>query len=228
MLDAPRMPSRYLTMFFAETDLRPTTYRVMSPSGMPHQIPTGVVLEHIAQTRGRELRQIEDIIRKIDFNNGDLHHFFKHLATAIAASYEDRGGLVTGSTDMMEQLIKIGTANPDLRSDIGVVLRHLEASPGELARVARSLRVLMKDLKSELDRRGGLTNPSAGYYIENLEADAKRMANHDARIARSLRVLASEMKADLGRRGEITAQSAAHYLDNLAADVARIEQLAGM
>lgn len=133
MENVPRMPSRYLMMYFAETDLQRTTYRVKSPSGVSHQIPTQVVLEHLAQTSGGELRQIEDIIRKIDFANGDLHDFLGHLATAIAAGYEQDGGMVTGSQDLKGELVKLGHVSPELRPHIAPVLDTLTREAGSSA-----------------------------------------------------------------------------------------------
>ena len=56
---------------------------VDGPSG-PNYIPLGVVIEHIKITTANEQRQIKDILVKIDFANGDVMHFFKHLAGAIA------------------------------------------------------------------------------------------------------------------------------------------------
>jgi len=125
MDNVPRMPSRYLTMYFEETELQPTTYRVKSPAGVPHQIPTEVVLEHIAQTSGRELKQIEDIIRKIDYANGDLHDFLEHLAKAIAHGYEDDGGMMhRGSQDLRNQLVKLAYENKEIRSKLMPIIAH--------------------------------------------------------------------------------------------------------
>jgi len=47
-------------------------------------IPVGVIIEHMKITTAEEQAGIKDIIVKIDFNNGDVLHFFKHLAQAIA------------------------------------------------------------------------------------------------------------------------------------------------
>ena len=78
-----KFDDQYLETFFAEKDLSERFYTVES-EGTVHTIPTGVVLEHIALTCGDELEKIKAIIREIDYHNGDLHHFFEHLARAIA------------------------------------------------------------------------------------------------------------------------------------------------
>lgn len=84
------MPSVYLTNFFAEKDISSQSYDVLSPSGVPHYLSTEVVLEHLSLIKGDELKGVEAIIRKIDFYNGDLHHFFDHLATGLAAQFESQ------------------------------------------------------------------------------------------------------------------------------------------
>jgi len=49
-----------------------------------NSIPLGVVVEHMKIATSREQNQIKDVIVKIDFANGDVMHFFNHLAGAIA------------------------------------------------------------------------------------------------------------------------------------------------
>lgn len=74
----------YLNRFFAEKQIPFAVFEKTDKAGNLHVIENGVVIEHIAQTTGTERAQIENIIRKIDFHNGDLNHFFAHLAGAIA------------------------------------------------------------------------------------------------------------------------------------------------
>ena len=52
-----------------------------------HMIPYGVVIEHIKITTEQEQKQIRDIIVKIDFRNGDIRDFFRHLGLALAENY---------------------------------------------------------------------------------------------------------------------------------------------
>jgi len=81
---APTMPSKYLQDFFAEKDIPEKTFEVEGKEWGMNFIPNTVVVEHIAQCNGPELEQIEDVLRKIDFANGDVNHFFNHLAGSIA------------------------------------------------------------------------------------------------------------------------------------------------
>ena len=77
-----------LSTFFAEKDFEIRTYEVTSPTtGDSHIITTDVVIERILNTQGQERQQVTAILQQLDFRNGDFHHFFKHLATALAANY---------------------------------------------------------------------------------------------------------------------------------------------
>ena len=58
-------------------------FKVEGPSG-PNFIPLECVISAIKQTVGAEQSSIKATIVKIDFMNGDVCHFFKHLAKAIA------------------------------------------------------------------------------------------------------------------------------------------------
>ena len=59
------------------------TFEVDGPSGV-NFIPVACVIEAIKQTVGVEQNQIKSTIVKIDFMNGDVYHFFNHLAGAMA------------------------------------------------------------------------------------------------------------------------------------------------
>lgn len=80
--------TNYLKTFFAEKNLNDRLYDVEAPNGNTHFISTEIVIEHIFAASNTEQTKIADIIRKIDFHNGDVHHFLTHLATALAANYE--------------------------------------------------------------------------------------------------------------------------------------------
>lgn len=58
-------------------------FEVEGPSGT-NSIPYGCVCEAIRTTVGNEQKQIKDTIVKIDFHNGDVLHFFRHLGQALA------------------------------------------------------------------------------------------------------------------------------------------------
>jgi len=78
----------YLYNFFAEKDVPDRLFDVQDSHGVLHTIPNEVVVEHIALTSGGERKKIEDTLRKIDFANGDVNHFLRFLAKAIAERYE--------------------------------------------------------------------------------------------------------------------------------------------
>ena len=76
-----------LKTFFAEKDFEIRTYEVTSPTtGEFHIITTDVVIDRILGTVGQERQQVTAILQQLDLRNGDFHHFFKHLATALAAA----------------------------------------------------------------------------------------------------------------------------------------------
>lgn len=77
----------YLERFFAEKALAPRTYDLTAPDGTWHHIPSDAVIELIHGTTGDERKFIEDTLRKIDFHNGDVHHFLTHLAQQLANNY---------------------------------------------------------------------------------------------------------------------------------------------
>lgn len=77
----------YLRHFFAEKALDERIYDVAAPDGTAHMIPTGCVIEAIQSAPAREQEQIASVLRKIDFCNGDVHHFLNHLAGALAARH---------------------------------------------------------------------------------------------------------------------------------------------
>ena len=75
-------PNEYLTKFFEEKELEDQDFEIEGPSGT-NFISTSVVIEHILITTGSEAENIANIIRKIDFMNGDVNHFLKHMAQAL-------------------------------------------------------------------------------------------------------------------------------------------------
>lgn len=50
-----------------------------------NQMPYGVVIEAMKKAPEHEKRSIKDTIVKIDFANGDVKHFLRHLGNALAA-----------------------------------------------------------------------------------------------------------------------------------------------
>ena len=58
-------------------------FEVEGPSGT-NVIPYGVIVEHMKIAPTSEQRKIKDVLVMIDFKNGDILHFFRHLGQAIA------------------------------------------------------------------------------------------------------------------------------------------------
>jgi hypothetical protein len=47
-------------------------------------IPVGVLLDAMSKANPDHQKQMKQTLVMIDFNNGDIMHYFKHLAKAIA------------------------------------------------------------------------------------------------------------------------------------------------
>lgn len=72
-----------INTFFKEKDLPYKSWEIEVDEEV-HFIDSDVVIEHIKTTQGEEREQIKGILSKIDFANGDVHHFLHHLATGLA------------------------------------------------------------------------------------------------------------------------------------------------
>ena len=79
--------SRYLKTFFQEKDLPFQQWTLKSKDGMPHIISNEVVIEAIAGAPKNEQTGIANMIRRIDFVNGDVNKYLKHLAQALVDNY---------------------------------------------------------------------------------------------------------------------------------------------
>jgi len=73
--------------FLEEKGLGYIMWDVEGLDGTIHMIDSDVVIESIKNCHPSEQRKIKDIIVKIDFHNGDVLHFFNHLATGLVANY---------------------------------------------------------------------------------------------------------------------------------------------
>ena len=76
--------NEYITTFFEEKAIPETTFEVVSENGTPNFISNMAVIEQIKLAPSHEKDEIVHIIRQIDFKNGDVNHFLKHLAGAMA------------------------------------------------------------------------------------------------------------------------------------------------
>lgn len=74
---------KYLETFFKEKQLPDVSWELTADDGTTHFIGSDVVREHIASASADEQNKIADVIRRIDFANGDVNDFLKHLAGAL-------------------------------------------------------------------------------------------------------------------------------------------------
>jgi len=69
-----------LKEFFENKNLTNKVYEMKDKDGNLHIIHTDRIIKDILTTRGDLRKKIKDTLVKIDFANGDVHHFLKHLA----------------------------------------------------------------------------------------------------------------------------------------------------
>jgi len=80
------MLNHYLKTFFAEKNLPAVEWEIDAADGTANFISSEIVIEHIAIAPPAEQAEIANVIRKIDYANGDVNHFLRHLAGALAVS----------------------------------------------------------------------------------------------------------------------------------------------
>jgi hypothetical protein len=69
----------YLEMFFEEKEIHNELYEI-DHDGVMHFIDTETIITMIKRCGDEEKRKIVDILEEIDYKNGDIQHFLKHLA----------------------------------------------------------------------------------------------------------------------------------------------------
>ncbi len=74
---------KYLKTFFDEKKLPYASWELKDNDGDTHFIDSDVVIEHIGHAPVHEQQAIGDVIRKIDFINGDVNDYLKHLAGVL-------------------------------------------------------------------------------------------------------------------------------------------------
>ncbi len=74
---------KYLETFFAEKGLPEADWELTDDNGVSHWIGSAVVLENIAIAPVAEQNAIANVIRQIDFEDGDVNLYLKHLAGAL-------------------------------------------------------------------------------------------------------------------------------------------------
>ena len=76
--------ANWIDTFLSEKNIdTERTIEIEGASGL-NVMPLEIVIDAIKNTSATEQAQIKNTIIRIDFKNGDVMHFFKHLAHAIA------------------------------------------------------------------------------------------------------------------------------------------------
>jgi len=78
---------KWFDTFLEEKDLPHASWDLTSPDGTLHCIDSDVVVEQIKHAPTKEKAGIKDMLVKIDFVNGDVNDYFKHLAQALVNNY---------------------------------------------------------------------------------------------------------------------------------------------
>ena len=76
--------NNWLDTFIDEKNINKNDTFEINKNGTLNIISYGSIIDHIKITSKQEQEQIKKTIVKIDFFNGDVLHFFRHLGQAIA------------------------------------------------------------------------------------------------------------------------------------------------
>lgn len=79
---SPNATVNYLKTFFAEKNLPVVNWELTDNTGMVHMISSDVVIEFLIENPDMGAQAVPTI-RKIDFLNGDVNDFLKHIAGFI-------------------------------------------------------------------------------------------------------------------------------------------------
>lgn len=76
--------NNWIAAFISEKGIDLEQILIVEGESGPNRIPVGCVIEQIQAAPRSEQAQIKNMLVKIDFKNGDVLHFIKHLAKAMA------------------------------------------------------------------------------------------------------------------------------------------------
>jgi len=76
---------KWLDTYLEESELPMKSWEIASSDGTPNFFSTEVVVEFIKAAPKHEQAGIKNMMVKIDFRNGDMNDYFKHLSQALAA-----------------------------------------------------------------------------------------------------------------------------------------------
>lgn len=80
--------NNWLDTFIKEKGIDLNETFTIESNGQAHIFEIGNIIENIKATSSNEQNAIKDMIVKIDFHNGDVVDYFKHLAKALVENYE--------------------------------------------------------------------------------------------------------------------------------------------
>ena len=75
--------------FFAEKALEQQVYEVTAPGGTTNLLMTSDVIYALLNASDETQAKAAEIIRQLDFNNADIHHFLRHMAKGMAFDLGD-------------------------------------------------------------------------------------------------------------------------------------------
>lgn len=79
--------SKWFDTFLAEKSLPAASWELTAADGTTHWIDSDVVVEAIHGAPAGEQRGIKSTLVKIDFVNGNVNDFFRHLAQALVNNF---------------------------------------------------------------------------------------------------------------------------------------------
>lgn len=82
--------NKWLDTFIEEKGIDLNDVVEITTNNNTHFFEIGNIVEHIKATTKEEQTAIKDMIVKIDFHNGDVIDYFKHLAKALADNFENQ------------------------------------------------------------------------------------------------------------------------------------------
>lgn len=80
--------NNWLDTFIEEKEIDLNETFTIESNGQAHIFEIGNIIENIKATSSNEQNAIKDMIVKIDFHNGNVVDYFKHLAKALVENYE--------------------------------------------------------------------------------------------------------------------------------------------
>jgi hypothetical protein len=73
----------WLDTFLTEKQVDPETVFVLDVAGVTHYVPFEVIRDFVEHLPESLQKQIKEKLIQIDFLNGDVLHFFRHLALGM-------------------------------------------------------------------------------------------------------------------------------------------------